>query len=306
MGERRWIAARSATARIVERLRRALAPPARAYEAWIVEGHVVGWIIPERVRRLAEWRDVFRVGRRGVELAPALGTAASRTGALDTVARKLSAEGALSRWRDERYAVIGGGNAPLFELERAAARYFGIRTFAAHANGLVEDGDAWRMWLARRSPEKPIDPGRLDNLVGGGIAAGCDAWATLVKEAFEEAGIERHLASRAQGTGAVEVCRDQPDGLQRETIHVYDLWLPTSFVPRNQDGEAVDHRLCAPEKILDVLASEDITVDASLVIVDFLLRHGHVSGSDPAFGALDGLRHPGLEIRAAPDDRADG
>ena len=305
MGERRWIATRSATARIVERLRRALAPPARAYEPWIVEGHVVGWIIPERVRRLAEWRDVFRVGRRGVELAPALGTAASRTGALDAVARRLSAEGALTRWRDERYAV-SGGDAPLFELERAAARYFGIRTSAAHANGLVEDGDAWRMWLARRSAEKPIDPGRLDNLVGGGIAAGCDARATLVKEAFEEAGIEGDLASCAQGTGAVEVCRDQPDGLQRETIHVYDLWLPPSFVPRNQDGEAVDHRLCAPEEILEILGSEDITGDASLVIVDFLLRHGHVSRSDPAFGALDGLRHPTPEIRAAPDDRAGG
>ena len=31
---------------------------------------------------------------------------------------------------------------------------------------------ATSMWLARRSPAKAIDPGMLDNLVGGGIAAG--------------------------------------------------------------------------------------------------------------------------------------
>jgi hypothetical protein len=41
-----------------------------------------------------------------------------------------------------------------------------------------------------------------------------------------------------------------------------------------------------------VLATDDITADASLVIVDFLLRHGHVPPDDPSFGVLDALRHP--------------
>jgi 8-oxo-dGTP pyrophosphatase MutT (NUDIX family) len=291
MQEKRWIAAPKATARIVDRLRRVLAPPARAYEPWIVEGHGVGWIIPERAQRLCEWRDVFRRGDRGIELAPSLATAAARTAALEEIARALSREGALTRWRDERYAV-GDGGSPLFELERAAARYFGIHTFAAHASGLVGNRDRWRMWLARRSPTKPIDPGLLDNLVGGGIAAGYDPRATLVKEAFEEAGIASDLASRGESAGAVGICRDQPDGLQRETIHVHDLWLPADFVPRNQDGEAVEHCLCAPDGVLSILESDDITADASLVIVDFLLRNDHVSPTDPAYAALDALRRP--------------
>jgi len=73
---------------------------------------------------------------------------------------------------------------------------------------------------------------------------------------------------------------------------VYDLWLPADFAPANQDGEAVEHRLCAPEDVLAVLATDDITADASLVIVDFLIRHGHIPPGDLAFAALDALRRP--------------
>jgi 8-oxo-dGTP pyrophosphatase MutT (NUDIX family) len=270
-----------------------LAAPRRSYEALIVENHLVGWIIPERVQRLLQWRDVFRRGTRGIELAPRLDTLAARTAALAEVARTLSAESALTAWRNERYAVAPqAGAPPLFELERAAARYFGVHTFAAHANGLAGDADRWQMWLARRSPSKPIDPGLLDNLVGGGIAAGYDATRTLIKEAFEEAGISAAVAARADGAGSVDICRDRPDGLQRETIHVYDLWLAADFMPANQDGEAVEHRLCDPDAVLALLAGDDLTADASLVIVDFLLRNGHVAARDPAFSALETLRHP--------------
>jgi 8-oxo-dGTP pyrophosphatase MutT (NUDIX family) len=296
----RWIAMPDRTAHIASRLARMLAPPARAYEPWIVEDHVVGWIIPERAKRLSAWRDVFRRTARGVDLLETFDSESARTAALADVARTLSTEGALTAWRDERYAVAPyAGGAPLCELERAAARYFGIHTFAAHANGIVGDDARWRMWLARRSPVKPIDPGILDNLVGGGIATRSDARATLVKEAFEEAGIPAELAHQARSVGAIDVCRDQPDGLQRETIHVYDLWLPAKFVPQNQDGEAVEHRLCAPDEVVSILETDDITADASLVIVDFLLRHGHIRANDPAAPALDALRHPPTLIRSS-------
>ncbi|HEX8010936.1 MAG TPA: DUF4743 domain-containing protein [Casimicrobiaceae bacterium] len=291
--ESKWIAPSAALARIANHLARVLAAPTRAYEPFAVDGRIVGWITPERAARLARWRNVFHRSLHAIELAPSLVTPAARTATLDEIARTLSAEGALTAWRDERYAVAPDGEAnPLFMLERAAARYFGIHTFAAHANGLVGGDDYWQMWLARRSPTKPIDPGLLDNLVGGGIAAGSDAGATLVKEAWEEAGLRPDLARRAQAVGAVDLCRDQPDGLQRETIFVHDVWLPADFIPANQDGEAVEHRLCSPAAVLWILATDDITADASLVIVDFLLRHGHIASGDPALAALEALCHP--------------
>ena len=287
----RWIAPSDAIARIAERLGRALAAPALAYEPLFVASDVVGWATPERAERLASWPQLFRRRERALELVPGLDTAEARTEALAAVARTLSAEGALTAWRDERYAVAASPGAPvLFELERAAARYFGIHTFAAHANGLVGNDDRWQMWLARRNPTKAIDPGLLDNLVGGGIATGSDAAATMIKEAWEEAGIVESLSRHAQRTGSVDICRDTSDGLQRETICVHDLWLPATFAPANQDGEAVEHRLCTPEDVVTVLATDDITADASLVIVDFLIRNGHIPRGDPRFAALDALR----------------
>jgi 8-oxo-dGTP pyrophosphatase MutT (NUDIX family) len=278
----------------VRRLQRVLSPPTKSQVALLVQGRAVGWLVPERAQRLAGWPAYFSVGASGIELAALLVTPAQRTAAFAEVARQLAAEGALTAWRDERYAVaVESGEAPLFELERAAARYFGIRTSAAHLNGLVGSGESWRMWLARRSPAKPIDPGLLDNLVGGGIAAGASVADTLAKEAWEEAGIESGRVRSALPAGEVHICREQPDGLQRETIYVHDLWLPAEFVPQNQDGEAVEHRLCA-RRLFSRCSPPTRSADASLVIVDFLLRHGCIPADDLSFTVLAALRHSSI------------
>lgn len=288
----RWIASAPAVARVAERLSGVLAAPVAAYEPFRVEGRTVGWITPERAQWLARFPALFTRSERGVECAPRLRTPEARSAALAEVALALAAQGALTAWRDERYAVaVDAAAPPLFEIERAAARYFGIHTFAAHGNGLVPVNGGWQMWLARRSPTKAIDPGLLDNLVGGGVASGATIAGTMIKEAWEEAGISEELTRHAPCAGAVEICRDRPDGLQRETIYVHDLWLRADFLPANQDGEAFGHRLCSPEAILAVLATDAITGDASLVIVDFLLRHGHVAPDDPSRRVLQALRH---------------
>ena len=65
----------------------------------------------------------------------------------------------------------------------------------------------------------------------------------MVKEAWEEAGIPPDAAVTASPAGEVRVCRELADGLERETIFVYDLLLPPDFTPACQDGEAVEHRL---------------------------------------------------------------
>ena len=210
-----------------------------------VDGRTVGEIDPPRALALARFPDVFAIGAGDVRFAPHLTDAASRTAAAAMVARALADEGRLSPWRGERYAVGSQPDGtPLFLLERAAARYFGIRTFAVHVNGSMRrDGDA-AMWIARRSPHKAIDPGLLDNLVGGGIAAGATVAETLAKEAWEEAGLPAALARTARPAGTLEIRRAQPDGLQVETIFVHDLELPNDTVPTNQDGEVAAFRDC--------------------------------------------------------------
>ena len=149
---------RDVVARIEARLARVLAPPAGPLVPFLVGGERVGSITPGRAQRLAAF-PAFRVEGDALSLACAAG---ERTQAMADAAAQLAREGALSAWRDERYAVRTHPDAPvLFEIERAAARYFGVHTHAAHVNGLVRAADGPRMWLARRSATKSIDPGML-------------------------------------------------------------------------------------------------------------------------------------------------
>ncbi len=284
-------------AAIRARLTAELAPPACVLRPWRVDGRAVGWLDERRLARALRFSRVFREGDGGLAFARGIADFDARTRALDEVARALAAEGALSAWRDERYAVAPElGASPWFLLERAAARYFGIRTYAAHVNGLVAGGGAWMMWLARRSPAKAIDPGLLDNLVGGGIAAGQSVAATVTKEAWEEAGIAAPLAARAEPTGTVLLCRSQPDGFQRETIYVHDLVLPDDFTPDGQDDETVEHRRVGFDEAARLIAQTSgpgvVTADASLVVLDCLLRRGAIAPDASSRRALVALLRP--------------
>ena len=296
---------------ILARLSHELAAPRGIYLPLLIGSDVVGWVDEERAVLLARFADVFDRRTSGpapvLVLNTSLTTVAARTAALDRVVDVLAAEGRLSAWRGERYAIATHLSAPpLCLIERAAARFFGIRTYAAHVNGVVL-GQLTSMWLARRSPNKAIDPGMLDNLVGGGIAAGVTVAETVVREAWEEAGIPADVAVTATPFGAVRVCRAQPDGLQRETVFTHDLWLPASFVPSNQDGEAVEHRLVSLSEAAALIANDRapdvVTADASLVILDFLLRHGAIDQDTPDYRALDALRFPPLELGMPGADR---
>jgi 8-oxo-dGTP pyrophosphatase MutT (NUDIX family) len=282
-------------AAIRARLDRSLALPQIRYRPFVVGDRPLGEIDDARADRLAAFGpQFFHVDRSAVVLAGRLRDGASRSAALAEVSATLRAEGALPAWRDELYDVAEEFGMPAaLSIERGAARYFGMRTCAAHVNGVVANGDATRMWLARRSESKAVDPGLLDNLVGGGIAAGLSIQDTLIKEAWEEAGIGHALARSARAAGVVSVRRPMFDGLQRETVFVHDLWLPSDFAPANQDGEAVEHRLVSLPDAARALAmdrgSDTVTLDASLVILDFLIRHGAVDRDERMLPALEAL-----------------
>lgn len=277
-------------ARSLPRLRSRLSgtrvPASDRYRPFRIAGERVGAVRKDLAEYLRAWPEVFALDATGIALVPGLLDCASRTQALDPVCRALAGNGVLSGWRDEPYRIaIAFDSPPLAHIERAAARFFGIQTWAAHANGLVATPSGIRMWFARRSPVKPIDPGMLDNLVGGGIASGSSVAETLLKECWEEAGIIRELAMQARAVGSADIHRDHARGLQAETVFMHDLLLPAAFVPANQDGEAVEHRLCGMDEAFELIAEPDtVTLDASLVALDCILR----------LGALDAF----VEVRA--------
>lgn len=288
-------------AAIHERLDRALAPPTIRYRPFVVDGVALGRIDDARAARLAQFGPgLFIVDRDAVHLAGRLRECESRSAALAEVALTLRAEGALPAWRDELYAAAAGFGAPqVLRLERGAARYFGVRTWAAHVNGVTSDGGTTRMWFARRSRDKAVDPGLLDSLVGGGIAAGMRVGETVLKEAWEEAGIDGAVALSARPVGVVHVRRPMFDGLQRETVFAHDLQLPIGFKPANQDGEAIEHRLVDLAEATRMLTQSDgpdeTTVDASLVVLDYLIRNGAVAPDQRDFLALERIRYRGAD-----------
>ncbi|MCP1174510.1 NUDIX hydrolase [Ralstonia chuxiongensis] len=265
----------------IQRIRDGLAArqafDADALVPWIVAGQRVGWLSRDRASLLERWPQWFDVSAQRVDLRERLASEAERTAALAEVITRLAEDGHVRGWRDERFAVNTGWGAPTLALiERAAARFFGIRTYAAHMNGLIDGGDGAKpvLWLARRAPTKPIDPGMWDNLVAGGIGHGFDARGALEKECWEEAGIGADLAARLMPRGTLDVLREVPEGIQCETLFALDLTLPDSFVPANQDGEVAGHLRASPDAALDIMADFAMTVDATLVTLDALARLG--------------------------------
>lgn len=240
---------------------------------FLIAGETVGWLRRDHVTRLDAWPALFAVRDGAVEFTPTLATEPARTAALDPVVAALARAGHITGWRNERYAISTAFDAPpLAYLERAAARFFGTRTYAVHVNGIVTEGGTPRLWIARRARTKPVDPGLLDNLVGGGLIAGADVMAELVREAHEEAGIPAALARAAVARGAIDILRDVPEGVQQETLFAYDLELPADFAPRNEDGEVTEMRLMALDEVRAVIAKRAMTLDASLVTAGWLAR----------------------------------
>jgi len=243
---------------------------------------VVGSVAHAHRRALTRWPQWLHVEPHGVTLHCA---APARADAMAAMHDTLRAEGLIVAWRDEAFPLFSVQGDPVgVTIERAATRFWGSLTLGAHCNGFVADarGRPEQLWIARRSLSKATDPGKLDNLVGGGVPAGQSPRDTVVREAWEEAGLApAQLQALARGR-VLQLLRDIPEGLQREWIHVYDLALPAGLTPCNQDGEVAELSLHPLPQALALAASHEMTVDASLVTLDFALRHHLLDAAEAA------------------------
>jgi len=249
-----------------------------------VREHAVGWLRPSFADLLRRWPHVFDVNTSFVTLRVKPDTVAGRTAALDEVTRELAKDGVIRGWRDEAVRIAHHYAAPdLLRLERAASRHFGTMSYGAHLNAFTRVNGMTHVWISRRSPNKSIDPERLDNLVGGRISGDATVDETLRKEAWEEAGIPPALLDGLACVGAVRVEYSVPDGLHREILFVHDAWLPEGFKPVNQDGEVAEIRRVPLEEVLEHILEGEFTMDAGTVMIDGLLRQGILSPEDPLY-----------------------
>jgi isopentenyldiphosphate isomerase len=209
--------------------------------------------------------------------------------------RQLRDDGVIKGWRDELYPVADSFyDEPVFLMERAAVPLLGVLEYGVHVNGLVQASEGPRMWIARRSRTKSKYPGMLDHLVAGGQPAGLSLMENVIKECGEEAGVPEDLARAGiQSTGAISYESWDPKSsrISRAVLFNYDLYLPSEFKPTAVDGEVEEFFLWTIEDVKKSMAldfSDPIKPNCYVVIIDYLLRMGHVSPDTP--GYLDVLR----------------
>ncbi|MDG2199414.1 MAG: DUF4743 domain-containing protein [SAR324 cluster bacterium] len=263
------------------------------FRPFYVAGYKVGWIRPEDLPLFEQSPELFAVESEYVVLLGEPSSPKERSAQLDAVLRQWRDQGHITGWRDEHYLISNDERTPLFSVERSATALLGVLNLGVHLNGFVKRIDGIWLWMARRARNRPRYPGKLDQMVAGGMTAYQSPQQVMKRECQEEAGVPMTLAETLKSVGLVTLCHHNSKGqLRREILYTYDLELPETFQPCNQDGEVEEFQLMPIAEVVHLVAETDeIKTNCNLVVLDFLVRHG-VLHADQAYYAelVEGLR----------------
>ena len=263
------------------------------FRPFYVAGYKVGWIRPEDLPLFEQSPELFAVESERVVLLGEPSSPKERSAQLDAVLRQWRDQGHITGWRDEHYLISNDEGTPLFSVERSATALLGVLNLGVHLNGFVKRTDGIWLWMARRARNRPRYPGKLDQMVAGGMTAYQGPQQVMKRECQEEAGVPMTLAETLKSVGLVTLCHHNSKGqLRREILYTYDLELPETFQPCNQDGEVEEFQLMPIAEVVRLVAETDeIKTNCNLVVLDFLVRHG-VLHADQAYYAelVEGLR----------------
>lgn len=255
------------------------------YRPFIVDGHALGRVRDAFADTLTRYPDVFSVSSDAVTLSEALATVEQRTHAVAEVLADLRSQGMFPGWRGEPYPVSTSFyDPPLLTIERASAILFGTMAYGVNLNAYVHRDDGIHMWIAKRSAQKPVAPGKLDHAVAGGQPTGISVSENLIKECWEEAGIPEELSSTATPVGTTSYLTERAGGLRHSLFFNFDLELSDGFQPQNTDGEVDDFYLWHMHDVLARMeTSEDFKFDVPIAIMDFAIRHGIYGPDNPDY-----------------------
>ena len=141
------------------------------FRPFYVAGYKVGWILPEDLPLFEQSPALFAVESERVELLGEPSSPKERSAQLDVVLRQWRDQGYINGWRDEHYLISDGEGTPLFSVERSATALLGVLNLGVHLNGFVRRTDGIWLWMARRARNRPRYPGKLDQMVAGGMTA---------------------------------------------------------------------------------------------------------------------------------------
>jgi len=267
------------------------------YIPFIIDNELIGWSNSRFVDQLHAYDSVFNITTDSMSFAVNLYTPELRTKAIEPIIQDLHQKGIIDSWVGENYAITNTfGEAALFQMERAAVAYFGVRSYGVHINGLVKKSDGIYIWIARRTRDKPFWPGKLDQAVAGGQPAGIGLMENVIKESAEEANIPEHIARDAEFVSEIHylgknTLKKSPKdsvnnylGMNSDTLFNYDLWLSEAFIPENTDGEVDEFILMSLDEMAYLTdTTNEFKNNCNLVNIDLLLRQEVITASHPDY-----------------------
>ena len=262
------------------------------YIPFKIEEQQTGWVKPDFARHLSAWPDIFILGDNSLQLAEILDFK-TRSEAVDQVIRKLIQKNVIRTYLDEPYPVTAGDRSrAVMTIDRSAVPHFGLRSFGQHLNGYVRKNDGIHLWIARRAKDRYIAPGKLDNMVAGGLPWHITLQQNLIKECAEEAGMDEFLTRQAVPTGTISYLAESEKGIKPDTLYCYDIELADDFTPVCTDGEVESFELMPARKVLEIIRdTEDFKLNCNLVIIDFLIRHGLLDPDQTGYAELVSSLH---------------
>ena len=255
---------------------------------FFIAGAQVGWVSDDIAERMARWHEYFKVEGDSVSFRDGLKDVEARSKALAEAGAALVVYQALPRNRKELCPVMESFGSPsLLRMDRAWLQSFSVTSYGVHINGYVDTVDGPELWIGVRSNNREVAPGKLDNMVAGGLPVGLSLMDNVVKEAAEEASVPEDLARLAQPVGVITYMMNARNGLRRDMLFVYDLKLPDSFTPENTDGEISGFvRWPARQALRVVDETEEFKFNVNLVLIDFGIRHGLIEPDRPDYAKL--------------------
>lgn len=273
---------------------------------WRLVAHdnaLLGYVIPATAEKLAvpELAEFFTVESGSIQMKASLASFETRNDVFRRIGEAWRQNDAAlaAGWRNELYAVYNPPGEPYFLVERAVSVLLGVVTYGVHCNGYIpaeiSPDRELKLWIPRRAKDKPTYPGKLDNTVAGGLGWPLGIEENLVKECYEEAGLdEQWVLARASLAGVVSYMV-QPDGpkghVQPEVEYIYDLKFDNETVPRPVDGESEDFVLMGVAEVKRRMEAREFKPNCALVVLDFLIRHGAVGPDTPGFLELVARMH---------------
>ena len=266
------------------------------YVPFVIDHCQMGWIKPALATQFSDWPEIFHLHNKTVRLNDSIQGFDNRSQALDEVIRSLVQKKIIRAYLDEPYPVTAGDrSAAVMTVDRSAGAHLGIRCFGQHLNGYVRKNDAIYLWIARRARDRHIEPGKLDNMVAGGLPWHTSLEENLLKECAEEAGMNQPLAEQARATGTVSYLAESVNGIKPDTLYCYDIKLPEDFTPVCTDGEVESFTLMPVDEVLEIIRdSEEFKPNCNLVILDFVIRHGILNPQEEGYTGLVSSLHKGF------------